>query len=913
MFAKTRLLGPAVALAGGIVVLALYWGGYLSRLDNAVSDARARMLAHEIDSDIVIVGIDAESIRTLAEWPWPRRHHARLLQHLDRAAPRRVFLDIDFSSHSTPEDDELLERALAQWQGEPVVLAAHIQSLDGADGTAQLARPLPSFERHARLASVTLEQSPDGLVRSMLASWDVGGEVLSSVFADLADPRSTSSVRVDFSILPSSFAYVPYSRLLNGEIDAASLRGKTIYVGATAIELNDTVPVPVHRSLPGIVVQALATETARAGSIRTPGAGLYASLLIGWTLLGWILIGGDRWRRNLALLGAGLAVLGSASVYLYAFHRVDLEIVAFACSLAIVFTVVTLRTLDAQTWRALALAIGLRRREALLRSVVESTTDAIMCIDERGVIRTANAAASRLFGLQPHALFGAQIGTLIPEFGRHDRRPFEELTRSLFECTGCIPNGVLLSLEVSVSRIAVDDDRLFTVIARDISERVVRRKELEHQATHDALTGLPNRRALGMYLEAALANTSPHGRVALLLLDLNRFKEVNDTLGHDVGDGVLNEVANRFASTVGNRGLVSRIGGDEFTVVMSGVADLKSVDAMATALSASLTIPMHVHGIAIEIGVNIGIALAPDHAHDAKGLLRNADIAMYTVKRRGTPFEYYDRKTDQNTVRRLSMISELRSAIENDELSLWFQPQVALQSGHSQSVEALVRWDHHTLGAVLPDEFVTLAESTNLIRPLTEWTMRRALRHVYAWEKQGLHLRAAVNVSPRLLQDSTFPKLLAAVLAESHVSPGQLELEITENAMLLEPTRAMRIVKSLRALGVLISIDDYGAGFSSLGYLRDLSAHALKLDKSFVIDLERRENNKVIVESTVHMAHALGLKIVAEGVESQWVAEYLTRIGYDFAQGYWYAHPMPAEECADWVRQFNAKLQRQAG
>src|SRR5690606_38007166 len=263
-------------------------------------------------------------------------------------------------------------------------------------------------------------------------------------------------------------------------------------------------------------------------------------------------------------------------------------------------------------------------------------------------------------------------------------------------------------------------------------------------------------------------------------------------------------------------------------------------------------------------------------------------------------------------VRQLSMISELRSALAREEIELQYQPQVNLRTGQCDGVEALLRWEHPMLGRVSPAEFVTLAESTDLIQPLTEWSIERALADASGWHAQGERLRVAVNLSARVLQDAGFPLRLARLLASRRFDPSSLELEITESAMLVDPERAKRVVLELHALGVQIAIDDYGTGFSSLGYLRDLRANTLKLDKSFVTDLEVREDNRVIVQSTVDMAHALGLSVVAEGVETEWQQQYLANAGYDSGQGYLFARPMPSRECLAWLARWNAPAERRA-
>ena len=907
----------ALPLAAVLVVMltaALHARGHLSRLESAVAEARARMLAHEADSDIVIVGIDSHSLSELSEWPWPRRHYARLMQHLDRAAPSRVFLDIDFSSRSPdPDDDALFENALASWRGSPVLLATHFRPLgDGEDiEPGSVIRPLERFAEHTQGAAVVLEPDRDGLVRAFRSSWRVGDENIRAVFDADSKLVDGSIVTIDFSILPSSFDYVPFSDLLNGEIDPASLRGKTVYVGALAVELRDSVTVPVHRTLPGVALQAIATETVRAGVLRSPPAWAFLALLAAWSAACTVLLNEHAWRRNALVLAGGLALLGVATLYLYSGYRIDLPVVPFAVVLASLFVLAALRSLDIQTWRAIAYAIRLRRRDALLKSIVESTTDAIVCIEASGAIRTANFATSHLFGCPPQALPGAHIGAFVPGLSSNSTGS-PPAAGAITEHEAVTPDGRRIPVEVSVSRVAVDDARLFTVIIRDVSERKAQQRQLEYQATHDPLTALPNRTALYQRLDVTLSKMAGNRRVALMLLDLGRFSEVNDTLGHDVGDEVLAEAARRIAS-LDPEAFVARIGADEFTVVLAPVASREEIDDAATTLLERLKEPFHVHGIAVDVGATIGIALSPDHAQDAKELLRRADVAMYGAKRRGSAWEYYDQDHDRHTVRRLGMISELRGALSSDGLKLHYQPQVNLGAGRVEAVEALIRWHHPILGDVRPDEFIGLAESSHLIRPVTWWTVHQALTDIGAWNRRGSELRVAVNLSARMLQDETLAEQLDRLLDAYSVKVGQLELEITESAMMLDPERARRVVRDLHALGVTVSVDDYGTGFSSLGYLRDLKVSALKLDKSFVLDLETRDQNRVIVESTVHLAHALNLGIVAEGIETAWVRDYLAGIGYDFGQGYLFSRALPADECLAWISAFNAAPQRRAG
>jgi diguanylate cyclase (GGDEF)-like protein len=393
------------------------------------------------------------------------------------------------------------------------------------------------------------------------------------------------------------------------------------------------------------------------------------------------------------------------------------------------------------------------------------------------------------------------------------------------------------------------------------------------------------------------------------MLDLCRFKEVNDTLGHDVGDRVLGEVAFRFQAALAGSGFIARIGGDEFTVVLDAVRDSTTIDGVCARLHECLRRSIEVRGVAIDVGLSIGIALYPQHAADAETLLRHADVAMYVSKRRCTAHEHYEAAYDQHSIRKLTMVSELRTALAGNQLNLHFQPQVSLHTGRATSVEALLRWRHPRLGAVSPAEFIAAAEPTDLIEPLTEWTLREALAQSARWKQSGLNLRVAVNLSARVLQNLDFPARLRTLLGESGVEPRCLELEITESAMLQDPARALEVIRRIRQLDVQISIDDFGTGYSSLGYLRDLPVHALKLDKSFVIDMHERADDRAIVESTAQMARALRLQVVAEGVETEWHARFLAAAGYDLAQGYWYSAALSAADCTRWIRDFNARAE----
>jgi diguanylate cyclase (GGDEF)-like protein/PAS domain S-box-containing protein len=902
-----------IALATFVFFGALEAGGQLRSLENAASDYRARMLRHEVPSNVVIVGIDAASLEALERWPWPRHHHAKLMEQLSVANPRRVFLDIDFSSTSNLLDDAVFDAALARRRDFPVLLPTFFQFADGTDNHLIISKPLPRFARSVDLVGVNTTPGADALTREWRNYWTLDGERMASIIDPERRLPEEQPVTIDYSISPGSFTYVSYVDVLEGRVSRELFNGRSVFVGATALELNDLIAVPIYGSLPGIVVQALAAETVNLGAPRA--VPMWGSLLL---LAMWISLAAlwfdASWRRNLVVLALLAATAVGISSYAYVGSRLLLDCATPALAIALLFVAATVRSLDIQTWRAFSYAIGMRRRDALLKSVVQSSTDSILCIDDDGIIKTANPAASRLFNCAAYDLVDQRIGkfiTLLAGDGTGAR--LASMHGHIRESDARTLGGEVFPVEISVSRVRLNTERLHTAIVRDIRERRAHTRRLQHQATHDSLTALPNRDALLAHLERALEPDRSQPSIALLMLDLCRFKEVNDTLGHNVGDRVLCEVAQRFRQALGERGFIARIGGDEFTVVLNQPHSTESIAATSQALVDSLRAPIDVAGISIEVGVNIGIARFPQDASESGTLLRHADVAMYVAKKRGTPYEYYDAAYDENSVRKLAIGGELRSAIAASQLQLHFQPQVNLRSGMVDSCEALVRWFHPTQGAIPPAEFIAIAESTDLIRPLTEWTLGAALAQVRTWRDRGLHVRIAVNLSARLLQDTAFPAQLQRLLEQSGVTARGLELEITESAMMLDPARALRVIQEIHKLGVLISIDDFGTGYSSLGYLRDLPVHALKLDKSFVMGMRNNGDDRIIVESTAQMAHAMKLELYAEGVETEWDAQFLAAAGYDYAQGYRYSGAVPPEKCLAWMMQFNSAAMLAAG
>src|SRR2546428_5339465 len=450
--------------------------------------------------------------------------------------------------------------------------------------------------------------------------------------------------------------------------------------------------------------------------------------------------------------------------------------------------------------------------------------------------------------------------------------------------------------------------RLGTAVKNVIDRAALRRRQrlaqaaLEHQALHDSLTDLPNR----LMLRDELDRTIGRGTTAsLLLLDIDNFKEINDSFGHQVGDILLRQIGPRLRERLEAANMVARLGGDEFAILLPG-ADAAEASRVAHGLLRALERPFLTWEHALEVTASIGIAVCPDHGTAAETLLQPADVAMYAAKRSGGSHAVYRTEDDPYDARRLLLRGELRGALERREIILYYQPQVAVATGKVTGLEALARWHHAERGWVPPAAFIPVADRMGLIKPLTAHLIDLALTQGRVWEKAAIAVPLAVNDSLRNLLDPRFPQTLEDTMATTGVDPSRIKLEITESAVMAEPARVLETMHRLRSGGVRFSIDDFGTGYSSLAYLQRLPVEEIKIDRSFVAGLTKDEGSAAIVRATIELAGSLGLEVVAEGVEDEASLQILKRLGCSTAQGYHISRPIPVEEVAGWIRDRSA-------
>ena len=586
-----------------------------------------------------------------------------------------------------------------------------------------------------------------------------------------------------------------------------------------------------------------------------------------------------------------------------AIAQVDLEHHLTPADMAAPLTLARLRELDDELAAEAFDAIGIERVKAYDRR------GRVVYSDDRTLIGTDESAS----GAVRAALAGRMVGE-IEQGMDHDGSGAATLEAYVpLRLGGEQPDGVLeiyLPYAPVAASIAEESRRLYAVLIVGLALLygvlwrivAVASRRLRHQALHDELTGLPNRALLHERAARAIVDVRRQGgTAALLLLDLDRFKEVNDTLGHDHGDELLEEVADRLRHAVRRDDTLARLGGDEFAVLLPDLPNRVAAIELAGRLHDAVARPFALRGVVVALEASIGVAFCPDHAADVTSLVQHADVAMYEAKRARTRIETYTEERDPYSAEKLRLLGELRAAIAAGELVLHYQPKIALDGREVIGVEALVRWQHPRHGLLPPDDFVPLAARTGAIGDLTRWVLDQAIGQCAAWREQGLDLPVAINLAAPNVVDAGLPDAVAGLLERHDVPADRLECEISEHTVMADPQRALDVLERLRGMGVRLSLDDFGTGHASLAYLKRLPLDDVKIDRSFIAGMREDDDDAAIVRSTIDLARNLGLSVIAEGVETEAVVEDLAALGCDVAQGFFFSCALPPADLAGWL------------
>ncbi|WP_341647036.1 EAL domain-containing protein [Thauera sp. SDU_THAU2] len=886
--------------------------------------------------DSVVIAIDDAALDALGRWPWGRAVHARLIDRLSAAGVSAIGMSILFAEPSA--DDQRLAAAIAA-SGRVVLPVAPREAGDAGGGVADLL-PTPELgAAAAALGHVDVELDADALVRrtySRAGSGTPRWEALALATLRLSSPaghaaaleqqaqagawirRIASSplwVREGELLLPYPVAEtepvrVSYHSLLERPELAEQLRGRTVFVGPTANGLDASLPTPDSRhSQPMAAVEfhARAYDALRSGLVYR-GAGGSAALSLGLALLALAAVVHARIQSpsTAAAAVAGLALLPLAASGM-ALNAWQLWIPPSPALSSLLFGSLLWFGLHLQRTRG-----RLRHAQQDADATLRSIADAVFTIDEGTRVTLTNPVAERLTGLKRDEAQGSLIGSLV-------REHTEQTSQIVATVLACLknrhtirlpepiewqgPDGSSYALKLTAT--PVGDAGGGAVLAfNDVTDAIAATVRLQHEATHDLLTGLPNRALLLDRLRLALANAQRHNSMlALLFVDLDRFKRINDSLGHDAGDAVLRDVAARLQASVRVSDTIARWGGDEFIILMDKLEDRNAVIAVALKVLEILDREFEADGnTGLLLSCSIGISVGPDDSPNAETLLSMADKAMYRGKiEGGSRYTFYSPEMNTWSRDRLDMETALRHGLANQEFELFYQPQIEIASGRLTGLESLIRWQRPDKGRVMPDEFIPAAEESGIIRGIGEWAIHAAMRQTAHWNREGLlTVPLAVNVSARQFSDMTIVDTIREGLADSGLAPSMLKVELTESTAMRNPGYAAELLHSIHNLGVSIAVDDFGTGYSSLSLLKRFPVSELKIDRSFVGDVNDHDA-AAIVRGTIALAHGLGMTVVAEGVETQAQLRFLADHGCDVAQGYLFAQPLPPDEIRNWL------------
>jgi diguanylate cyclase (GGDEF)-like protein/PAS domain S-box-containing protein len=881
-----------------VVVVALALTGGLCAMQHALTDWRFRLAPRGVSGEVVLVTIDARSIEKLGVWPWSRTRHAELLDKLRIAGAADVAFDIDFGSRSTAADDQAFALALERFGGS-TILPIFRQVGMGAQGVPRLFTtwPLAEFAAQAWPATVNVVPERSGLVRRYALGETMDGRFFPSLAGLLAGSYDTSaqSFYLDHSIQVRKIPTYSFVDVLDETVGARQLKGKKVVIGATAIELGDRFHVPVAGIIVGVELQALAAESILQGRLLSKTS--VAVAVVGLAALGsFMLLVWNVWtpsRQTIALLAFAVAV-ESFAVLLQAHVPIILDTAPWLTAAGTYLVALWLNELDLRQVLA-------RVAQQRFQSIAMSLGDGVVCVDPKGAISFWNGGARAIFGYGASEVTGRPFSMLYEKGATATQGESISLCGTCnepIELVGVRKNGERFPLEVRFSSWRESDGRHGGAIVRDISARKREEERIRYLAMHDPLTDLANRAHLSERIKESVNRARETQQcVGVLLIDLDNFKEINDTLGHESGDRFLRTFAAQLRICVGDSAPVARLGGDEFVVVIEGGDVEAKLDDLVKSISGIFASRYtDVDGSGFLISAASGAALHPRDGDTPEELLAKADLALYRAKKegRGAHVRYHSSFKRDLEHRRL-LEAELHRAVQEDEFELLYQPQVRLSDGGIIGAEALIRWRHPVRGLISPGEFLHVLNSGNMATTVGTWVLQTACKQGRRWQSAGYDIRVAVNLSPAQFNEE-LPDIIVGALQETGLSAHLLEVEVTENILLSEddPTTT-KLLQRIRTLGVRIAFDDFGTGYASLSYLRRFPLDRLKIDRSFVSDLGNDPRNTAIVAAIVDLSKGLGLSVVAEGIDNEHCVRLLQEHGCEEGQGFHFGRPMTAE------------------
>ncbi|CAN5417905.1 EAL domain-containing protein [soil metagenome] len=872
--------------------------------ENMLTDLRFGWTQRDASGGIVLVAIDPVSIENIGVWPWPRDTHARLLAQLEQAGVSDIVFDVDFSTPSDPAKDAAFAAALKQ-AGGSVVLPAFRQAARGLEGersSVYVSRPQPAFANNSWPAIVNVTVGPDGRVRRYPFGDVLDGAFVPSMAAVLAGRHEPARgpFLIDFGIRASSIQSVSYVDVLRGNAAAlAAINGKKVIIGGTALELGDRFSVPNGTVVAGPLLQMLAAESMlQHRDLSTSSGWLTAASIVLLALIMMLV-----WRRfsagrRVILLLVLAGVIEATAVLLQSRLPFVLDTSLLHTMLVGYLAAIAMDEID---FRGLLTSIAEKR----FQRITMSLGDGLMCAGPDFTITFWNPGAEDIFGYTADEVIGRPIDLICADRGAGgdiSPLPLRDMAQGLLmvrggqllELAGRRKNGEVFPLEVCLSGWQGTDGFYRGAVLRDISVRKRELDRIRYLAEYDTITNVPNRGTLEARLFGLMTQSGQP--LALLMISIDKFQQTSVMLGHAFGDKLLSAVACRLGQVLAGRGFVARIGDDEFAIVVEG-ADAEAAAGVCEVCARAFDRPLLVGVREQKINIGIGVALYPNDAMAFGELLGNGHLALDRARASdGAGPVYYQRRFRDELEARLITEAELLRAAEAGEFELFYQPQVSLIDHRVVGAEALIRWRHPSRGLVPPLQFMPIVNASAISNRVAGWVLETACRQARAWEKMGWGLRIGVNLSPSQFQTGDLPGDVRGMLAATGLTPGLLELEVTEDVLLDDSDRVLAMFRQIQALGVAVVFDDFGTGFASLSYLRRFPLDGLKIDRTFVKELAVNADDAAIVELTIALGKKLRLSVIAEGIEDRATADILAAMGCTEAQGYYFGKPMPVAE-----------------
>ena len=883
----------------------------LKQWDNLFYDMELSVRTPIAEDSVVIVAIDDASLTKLGHWPWSRAIHARLIDQLTAVNVAAVAMDILFMEPDRihPENDQLLASAIRRNGRVIMPVLTSIQ-----DQQFVITKPLPEIaDAAAQLAHVNIQFDSQGIVRKLDLEMNLNnGEVLPAMSLALSkqngkyNPSFISgleNILINFSGPPGHFQHVSYVDVLQKKDVQQKLQGKTIFIGMTASGLGSRIATPVSNKLQlmsGIEFQANAFSTIQSGRI------VQAMQWVGYLLISILLIAPPVFifrciRPSYALI---LLLVFSMLTILTSLLLLNNLLQWFSPLPILICQVLSYPLWSKQQLEQLEHSLFKAHEKST--ATLNAIGEAVVTTDHKNCITFMNPAAEIMFD-RPLAVVKQQAFSEL----------FQVLDDTSFELIGieklttankntevqAIRNlqGKEIAVHITSSMMHDEKKRSIGVVYafNDLSEIIRVHQKIAFVATHDSLTKLPNRVLLQDRLQQAIIKAKRETlSFALLFIDLDGFKKINDAMGHDCGDVLLQTVANRLRNWVRKSDTISRWGGDEFIILLENLALPSDAADVAGKIIASLSSVVLLNQQEVFVTPSIGISLYPDDGVHAAELIAKSDTAMYNVKKHGkNNYCFYSHKLENQAKEKLLLETELRKAIDASEFEMYYQPQIDISSNQLIGAEALIRWNHPQKGLIAPDKFIPLAEEIGLMVRLGEWIIENVCLQLNTWKTQGFKpIKVAINLSAQQFVDKDLVSIISREIKKHDLAPELIQVEITESMMLQDIEQVIKILTDLKSAGISIAIDDFGTGYSSLEYLKRLPIDKLKIDKSFIDHVLHDPDDASIVQAVIALGHNMNMQIIAEGVENELQANFLQDKNCDFAQGYFYSKAVPAQK-----------------